>query len=121
MSTDGKVVYEIRLASALTTGLTQLVVTHLINNIIILSRTAEPCDNKDHVASLLGTYNYQSTTIKVTRGDYAPLMQRMVDNLDKAKVLKNEIFNFVCMPLVYPPLSPSCSFQTFLLTAGLCS
>ena len=48
---------------------------------------AEPYDSEDSVASLLGTYSYQSATVKVTRGDYAPLMQRMIDNLEKAKVM----------------------------------
>ena len=52
----------------------------------LLLITAEPCGGEDRVAGLLGTYSYQSSTIKVTRGDYAPLMQRMIENLEKAKV-----------------------------------
>ena len=50
------------------------------------SYPVEPYDNEDRVASLLGSYKYQSTTVKVTRGDYAPLMQRMIENFEKAKV-----------------------------------
>ena len=49
---------------------------------------AEPCDSEDQVSSLLGTYEHKSTSVKVTRGDYAPLMKRMVENLEKAKVNK---------------------------------
>lgn len=54
----------------------------IFNNVHV----AEPYDSEDHVASLLGTYSYQSATVKVSRGDHAPLMQRMIDNLEKAKV-----------------------------------
>lgn len=53
-----------------------------------ICHVAEPCDSNDHVASLLGTFNYLSSTVKVTRGDYSPLMQRMIANLEKAKVRK---------------------------------
>ena len=49
----------------------------------LLLITAEPCGGEDCVAGLLGTYSYQSSTIKLTRGDYAPLMQRMIENLEK--------------------------------------
>ena len=36
--------------------------------------------------SILGDHSYQNCSISVVRGDYAPLMQRMVENLEKAKV-----------------------------------
>ena len=51
-------------------------------------------DDEDDVAKVLGEHSYQSHTILVTRGDYAPLMQKMVDNLEKAKV-ERDIPSFV--------------------------
>nr|XP_054758052.1 dipeptidyl peptidase 3-like [Lytechinus pictus] len=57
-----RVTYEVRLASALTT-----------------SEDGE-CDIK------LGCYDFQGTTFNVTRGDYSPLLARVADNLNRAKV-----------------------------------
>lgn len=62
---DGHVEYDIRLASAAT--------------------SADPCDPGDKVAGVLGTHPFRGTTVSITRGDYAPIMQRMVQNLQKAK------------------------------------
>ncbi len=47
---------------------------------------AEPYDEKDKIASMIGQHQYESSCIQVTRGDYAPLMQNMIQNLEKAKV-----------------------------------
>ena len=38
------------------------------------------------MAGVLGEHSVKTCTIKVTRGDFAPLMQSMIDNLEKAKV-----------------------------------
>lgn len=38
------------------------------------------------MAAVLGEHRYKEQTIKVVRGDYAPLLKRVVDNLQKAKV-----------------------------------
>lgn len=48
--------------------------------------SGDPIDQHDSVAGLLGPHTHEGTTIIVSRGDYAPLMQRMCENLDKAKV-----------------------------------
>ncbi|XP_072032352.1 dipeptidyl peptidase 3-like [Amphiura filiformis] len=56
---DGKVTYEVRLASAADAG----------------------GDEK----LKLGSYDYDNATFNVTRGDYSPLMERIAQNLAKAK------------------------------------
>ena len=38
------------------------------------------------MASLLGVHAHKGASITLTRGDYAPLMKRMEDHLNKAKV-----------------------------------
>ena len=43
------------------------------------------------MAAVLGTHSLESASLLVTRGDFAPLMQRIVSNLAKAKV---------CRPLI---------------------
>ena len=48
---------------------------------------ADPVDARDKVSGCLGSHQFQDTTITVTRGDYSPLMKRMADNLEKAKVI----------------------------------
>ena len=47
---------------------------------------AEPFDEKDKMAALIGRHQHKSSCIEVTRGDYAPFMQDMLENLEKAKV-----------------------------------
>lgn len=47
---------------------------------------AEPFDGSDKIASMIGQHQYKSSCIEITRGDYAPLMQNMIQNLEKAKV-----------------------------------
>jgi dipeptidyl-peptidase-3 len=64
-SQDGKVAYELRLASVATTN--------------------DPCGTSDRVAAVLGEHKYKDSTIQVARGDYSPLLQRVVENLKKAK------------------------------------
>ena len=49
----------------------------------------EPVDQQDNVAHLLGSHTHDGATIIISRGDYAPLMQRMCENLEKSKVLCN--------------------------------
>ena len=49
---------------------------------------ADSCGPEDEVAAMLGTHTHKGVTINLTRGDYAPLMKRMEDNLKKAKVMK---------------------------------
>ncbi|XP_070578955.1 dipeptidyl peptidase 3-like [Ptychodera flava] len=61
---NGAVIYEIRLASSLTTD-----------------ESVEEVEKSNKC----GTYNFEGDTFKVTRGDYAPLMARMNDNLKLAK------------------------------------
>lgn len=34
----------------------------------------------------LKTYDFQGNCFQVTRGDYAPILQKVVDQLEKAKV-----------------------------------
>lgn len=51
-----------------------------------VARVAEPLDGDDTVAGILGEHPVQSRSVRVTRGDYAPLMAKMVENLEKAKV-----------------------------------
>lgn len=58
----------------------------------MLLSTAEPCGKDDKVASFLGDHQFQSCSIRVTRGDYAPLMQRINENLAKAKVVLQCVF-----------------------------
>ena len=48
--------------------------------------TVDPLGPDDDVAPLLGDHTHNSTHITVTRGDYAPLMERVVKNLEQAKV-----------------------------------
>ena len=43
-------------------------------------------DGADKVHGLLGSYQFEGSTITVTRGDYSPLMKSMVDNLKMAQV-----------------------------------
>ena len=46
----------------------------------------DPCEPDDGTACVLGEHQYKGHCIRVTRGDYSPLMKRMVDSLRKAKV-----------------------------------
>jgi len=66
---DGNPVYELRLAS--------------------VAKTAEPvtCKTgiKDTVAEILGSYDIQGATLKVTRGDYSPILKRLIRRLESAK------------------------------------
>lgn len=41
---------------------------------------------EDTVAKLLGKHEYKGCEILITRGDYAPLLKRLVENLRIAKV-----------------------------------
>ena len=43
------------------------------------------------MAPLLGDHTHNSTHIVVTRGDYAPLMERVVRNLELTKVRLHEL------------------------------
>ena len=47
---------------------------------------AEPLDSNDTLAALLGDHTHNSTHITVTRGDYAPILEQVVQNLQEAKV-----------------------------------
>ena len=51
------------------------------------------CKNnfKDTVAEKLGSYQLKDATLKITRGDYSPLLGRVVKNLENAKVGRNII------------------------------
>ncbi|XP_078391770.1 dipeptidyl peptidase 3 [Cetorhinus maximus] len=60
---DGKWLYEIRLASVINDG---------------ASSKGEP-DNK------CGVYEFDGVTFQVVRGDYSPLLKKVVENLEKAK------------------------------------
>ena len=51
----------------------------------------EPCDAMDTVAAIIGEHVFKDVIINVTRGDYAPLMLTVVENLTKAKVNKNSL------------------------------
>eukprot|EP00795_Rhopilema_esculentum_P003075 gene3075-1361_t len=66
---DNKVTYELRLASVSKSG------------------SAVTCKNnfKDTVAEKLGSYQLKDATLKITRGDYSPLLGRVVKNLENAK------------------------------------
>ena len=48
--------------------------------------TDDPCESDDGTAHLLGEHQYKGHCIHVTRGDYSPLMKRIVESLKKAKV-----------------------------------
>ncbi|XP_078001286.1 dipeptidyl peptidase 3-like [Glandiceps talaboti] len=61
---NGAVIYEVRLASSLTTD--------------------EAVEGVEK-STKCGTFSFDGNTFKVTRGDYAPLMNRMADNLKLAK------------------------------------
>ncbi|MBN3292462.1 DPP3 peptidase, partial [Polypterus senegalus] len=63
VNNDGKCCYEVRLASAI----------------------KDECPIDGDVDNKCGCYNFDGTLFKVVRGDYAPLMQRVVDCLKKAK------------------------------------
>ncbi len=96
---DGAVSYEIRIASAETGGEVFLLTSKTgfegdlslkkgkYFALSVHSLSDAPVDGEDKVAKILGEHSHQSHTIRVTRGDYAPLMQKMIDNLEKAKVL----------------------------------
>ncbi|XP_055987906.1 dipeptidyl peptidase 3 isoform X3 [Sorex fumeus] len=60
---DGRPRYQVRLASAL---------------------SSEPALDSD-VAPKLKSYDFQGSHFQVTRGDYAPILQKVVDHLEKAK------------------------------------
>ncbi|XP_064403750.1 dipeptidyl peptidase 3-like [Halichondria panicea] len=47
--------------------------------------TDKPVDDADTVHGLLGSHQFEGSTIAVTRGDYSPLMKSMVDNLKMAQ------------------------------------
>ena len=53
--------------------------------------SAESLGHEDDVAPLLGDHTHNSAHIVVTRGDYAPLMERVVSNLELAKVSLHEL------------------------------
>ena len=63
----------------------------------------EPLGPEDDVAPLLGDHTHNSTHIVVTRGDYAALMEKIVKNLEQAKVpctskcTYNAEFEFTCL------------------------
>lgn len=59
-------------------------------------------DEDDKVASLLGNHPFESCTIEVTRGDFSPLMAKMIENLAKAKVT----VSMTCTTLYWLPLCP---------------
>ena len=42
---------------------------------------------EDTVAKLLGKHDYKGCEILITRGDYSPLLKRLVENLKMAKVI----------------------------------
>ena len=41
---------------------------------------------KDTVAEFLGSYQVKDATLNITRGDYSPILNRVVKNLESAKV-----------------------------------
>ncbi len=85
VSQDGTVEYCIRLASASTTGSPSLH-TDIHAYIHVHPPPAEACYPGDKTAAYLGKHSYKGTTISITRGDYAPILDRVVANLNKAKV-----------------------------------
>jgi len=42
---------------------------------------------EDDIACLINNYNYKGTVVNVTRGDYSPIMRRVVTNLQLAQVI----------------------------------
>ena len=52
--------------------------------------TAEPSPGangeEDKVAAILGSHEFKGCTIRIERGDYAGIMSKVVENLEKAKV-----------------------------------
>eukprot|EP00112_Aurelia_sp_Birch-Aquarium-sp1_P018005 Seg4231.1 transcript_id=Seg4231.1/GoldUCD/mRNA.D3Y31 product="Dipeptidyl peptidase 3" protein_id=Seg4231.1/GoldUCD/D3Y31 len=69
VSKDGKVTYQLRLASA--------------------AKSDKPvtCKDgfKDTVAEFLGSHQMKDATLNITRGDYSPILNRVVKNLENAK------------------------------------
>ncbi|XP_078284370.1 dipeptidyl peptidase 3 [Rhinoraja longicauda] len=60
---DGKTVYEVRLASAM----------------------ADDAPSKGELGNQCGLYEFEGVTFRVSRGDYSPLMKKVVESLEKAK------------------------------------
>ena len=54
-------------------------------------------DLKDTVAELVGSYQIQDATLKITRGDYSPILNRVVRRLESAKVAMTESFAFAAL------------------------
>ena len=54
-------------------------------------------DLKDTVAELVGSYQIQDATLKITRGDYSPILNRVVRRLESAKVAITESFAFAAL------------------------
>lgn len=69
--------------------------------VVVVLVPADSCGPEDDVAAMLGTHTHKGVTINLTRGDYAPLMKRMEDNLKKAKVM-NCVYNTIH---IYRPFS----------------
>eukprot|EP00794_Sanderia_malayensis_P020439 gene20439-22454_t len=68
-SKDGKCSYELRLASVITS-----------------EKEFKSKDGfKDDVAGILGNYELKDASLRITRGDYSPLLNRVVQNLQSAK------------------------------------
>ena len=88
---NGKTVYELRLASALTSckcGMLRLLDSTIMrcSSRVRAYHTGEACDDADKLGAILGEHVFNDTIVNVTRGDYAPLMSAVVENLSKAKV-----------------------------------
>ena len=50
-----------------------------------MSSLADPCGDNDEIASILGSHQFKGSTVVVSRGDYAPVMKRINEELAKAK------------------------------------
>ena len=46
---------------------------------------------KDTVAEILGSFDIQGATLKVTRGDYSPILKRLIRRLESAKVILKRV------------------------------
>ena len=61
----------------------------------------EAVDSSDKVALLLGDHQFRDQAILVTRGDYSPLMARMIQNLEAAQVcVDTPAFDSNSLPLL---------------------
>ena len=104
---NGKTVYELRLASALTSckcGILRLLDSTITqcSSPVCAYHTGEPCGDTDTLAAILGEHVFNDTIVNVTRGDYAPLMSAVVENLSKAKVSGGTVYKIFFRFL--PPL-----------------